>query len=77
MSQERTVWREFKWIWLIFAFVGLFAGLGAYTFYVSRAWSYAGDAPETCVNCHVMAPYYQSWKTSSHNVWATALNFTR
>lgn len=55
----------------LFVVGGLTVGLGLYTFYASRAWSYALDDPAVCVNCHVMAPSYQSWSHSSHAVWAT------
>lgn len=50
---------------------GILAGLGIYTIYMSRAWSYASSDPAVCVNCHIMAPYYQSWRHSSHGQWAT------
>ncbi len=53
---------------LIFAIAGILAGLVAYTVYVSRLHAYASDDPSGCVNCHIMAPYYQSWQRSSHNV---------
>ena len=50
---------------------GVAAGLGAYTTYMSRAFSYLSDDPSACVNCHIMSPYYQSWNRSSHEQWAT------
>ncbi|MFI3279991.1 MAG: cytochrome c nitrite reductase small subunit [Rikenellaceae bacterium] len=50
----------------LFLIGGVAAGLGAYTIYVSRMHMYATDDPAACVNCHVMAPYYQSWQHSSH-----------
>lgn len=54
--------------WKQFAIIitGVLAGLGAYTVYASRAWSYLSDEPSTCVNCHIMAPYYATWSHSSH-----------
>ena len=55
----------------LFILGGVTAGLGFYTIYASRAWSYISDDPAVCVNCHIMAPYYQSWNHSSHAVWAT------
>lgn len=55
----------------VFVVGGLIAGLGIYTIYMSRAHSYLSDEPATCVNCHIMAPYYQSWNHSSHAQWAT------
>lgn len=49
------------------AFVsGVFAGLGLYTFVISNAVSYLSDAPETCINCHIMIPQYSTWRHSGH-----------
>lgn len=32
------------------------------------AWMYRySTSPSFCDSCHIMAPYYQAWKTSSHN----------
>jgi cytochrome c nitrite reductase small subunit len=45
---------------------GILVGLGSYLFYVSKAHSYLSDQPETCVNCHVMAPQFASWEHSAH-----------
>ncbi|MDH6357280.1 cytochrome c nitrite reductase small subunit [Parabacteroides sp. PF5-9] len=50
---------------------GILAGLGIYAIYMSRAHSYLSDDPSACVNCHIMAPYYQSWNHSSHAQWTT------
>lgn len=55
----------------VFILGGIIAGLGIYTIYMSRAHSYLSDEPATCVNCHIMAPYYQSWNHSSHAQQAT------
>lgn len=57
--------------WLLPAIVlgGVVTGLGAYTVYVSRAYSYLSDNPSACVNCHIMTPYHQSWMHSSHARW--------
>lgn len=54
----------------LFVIGGIAVGLGAYTVYMSRAYSYLSDDPSACVNCHIMAPYYQSWMHSSHAQWA-------
>jgi cytochrome c nitrite reductase small subunit len=70
MDSPGNIWNKFKWIWLIFGFVGLIIGLGAYTLYASKPWVYLTDKPEACVTCHVMGSYYQSWSRSSHAVWA-------
>lgn len=50
---------------------GVFVGLVAYLFYVSRAYSYLSDDPRVCINCHVMNPYYATWQHSSHKNVAT------
>lgn len=46
---------------------GIICGLGGYTTYASRFASYLSDEPATCVNCHIMAPYYATWNHSSHS----------
>ncbi len=58
--------------WKIFAVItaGVIFGLGIFTVYASRAWSYMSDEPATCVNCHVMGPYYDTWQHSSHSIHA-------
>ena len=45
---------------------GIFFGVGLYAFYISKASSYLGDEPMTCINCHVMIPEYANWAHSSH-----------
>lgn len=64
------MYTEFKWRWLFCLAAGLLVGSLVYLLWVSRAFSYVNDKPETCVNCHIMGTYYQSWKGSSHFVWA-------
>lgn len=36
---------------------GVLCGLGSYTLYASRAWTYLSDDPATCVNCHCARHY--------------------
>jgi cytochrome c nitrite reductase small subunit len=50
---------------------GVFFGLAAYAFYISKAPSYLSDNPETCINCHVMNPQFNDWAHSSHRETAT------
>lgn len=45
----------------------LIVGLGLYSLYIAKATSYLSDAPETCVNCHIMTPQYRTWQRSSHH----------
>ncbi|MCG9895403.1 MAG: cytochrome c nitrite reductase small subunit [Fimbriimonadaceae bacterium] len=48
------------------ASAGVLVGTGFYVARISRATSYLSDDPKTCINCHVMKPYYASWQHSSH-----------
>jgi cytochrome c nitrite reductase small subunit len=59
------------WKLPVIILIGIFTGIFAYCFYISRAPSYLSDKPETCVNCHVMAPQYATWQHSSHREIAT------
>ena len=62
--------------WSIAAIIvgGLFCGLVGYTAYASLFVSYLSDEPTTCVNCHIMAPYYATWSHSSHSRDATCVD---
>jgi cytochrome c nitrite reductase small subunit len=51
--------------------VGMFFGIGSFTFGYGRGYSYFSRSPETCVNCHVMQPYYDGWLKSSHTAVAS------
>ena len=59
-----------SWLLPVILLLGVFAGLGVYVFYISNAPSYLSDKPETCVNCHIMAPQYATWSHSAHREWA-------
>lgn len=54
------------WAVTVWFAASILTGLLVYLFYVSRASSYLSDKPETCVNCHIMAPQYATWSHSSH-----------
>lgn len=59
---------RFGWRAAIFAIsLGLFAGVGAFTFGYGKGASYLSNNPETCVNCHVMQDHLDSWQHSSHH----------
>jgi cytochrome c nitrite reductase small subunit len=60
-----------QWQLAVIVAVGVLFGLGILLFHVSRASSYLSDAPETCINCHVMAPHYATWSKSAHREVAT------
>lgn len=51
--------------------LGIFFGIGGYTFYYAEGGSYFSDDPKACVNCHIMRDAYDSWQKSSHHAAAT------
>jgi cytochrome c nitrite reductase small subunit len=55
-----------EWRIPVIILLGIFAGMAAFTFRTSRAWSYLSDDPAACMNCHIMAPQYSTWNHSSH-----------
>ncbi|MCD4695643.1 MAG: cytochrome c nitrite reductase small subunit [Bacteroidales bacterium] len=55
-----------KWRVPVIVLLGVIVGLMFYILRISNAVSYMSDAPETCINCHVMNPQYASWNHSSH-----------
>ncbi len=58
------------WRFPVILALGLFFGLFFFAFYISKAHSYLSDKPETCVNCHIMAPQYATWTHNSHRQYA-------
>lgn len=55
-----------KWKLPVILILAIFTGIALFVFRISKASSYLGDKPETCVNCHIMAPQYATWYHSSH-----------
>lgn len=55
-----------KWRMPVFIVSSILVGLVIFIFYISKAHSYLSDKPETCTNCHIMAPQYATWNHSSH-----------
>ena len=51
--------------------LGLFFGLGGYTFYYAEGASYLSNDPKACANCHIMRDVYDSWQHASHHTVAT------
>ncbi|EFO81443.1 cytochrome c nitrate reductase, small subunit [Oscillochloris trichoides DG-6] len=51
--------------------LGLFIGVGSFTFWYAQGASYLSDDPAACVNCHVMRPQFAAWQSSSHHAVAT------
>jgi cytochrome c nitrite reductase small subunit len=50
---------------------GIFSGLGTYTFVYAKGYSYLGNDPQTCANCHVMQVKLDGWIKSPHKAVAT------
>ena len=56
---------------MVAAGAGILAGVGVFTFYYAKGFSYASNDPKACMNCHVMTEYYDSWNRGSHHKAAT------
>lgn len=56
--------------WIVAVSAGILLGFGLFTFFYADGASYLTDAPEACVNCHVMRPHFASWQKSSHHAVA-------
>ncbi|HQE84150.1 MAG TPA: cytochrome c nitrite reductase small subunit [Candidatus Hydrogenedentes bacterium] len=50
---------------------GLGLGVGSYTFVYAKGFSYLGNDPATCANCHIMQDHYDAWAKGSHHAVAT------
>jgi cytochrome c nitrite reductase small subunit len=48
-------------------FIGVFIGVGMYTFHYAEGFSYVSTEPRVCANCHIMRPQLDSWQKSSHH----------
>lgn len=51
--------------------VGSLIGVGLFTFTFAKGFSYLGNDPATCANCHVMEEHYSAWLSGSHSNVAT------
>ena len=47
-------------------FLGIPAGIGAFTFVYAKGYSYLSTDPRACVNCHIMNQQYDAWLKSGH-----------
>jgi cytochrome c nitrite reductase small subunit len=46
-------------------------GVGGYAFVYAKGYSYFGNDPRTCANCHVMQGHLDGWQKSTHHAVAT------
>jgi cytochrome c nitrite reductase small subunit len=53
--------------------LGIFIGVGVYTFRYAEGLSYFSKDPKACVNCHIMQPQFDSWQKASHHTSATCV----
>ncbi|MCA9408569.1 MAG: cytochrome c nitrite reductase small subunit [Candidatus Omnitrophica bacterium] len=53
--------------------LGVFLGLGAFTFHYGEGLSYFSKDPKACVNCHIMQPQFDSWQKASHHAVASCV----
>lgn len=54
--------------------LGLFIGLGSYTFRYAEGLSYFSTDPAACANCHIMQSQYDSWQKSTHHAVAKCVD---
>ena len=47
--------------------LGVFVGIGTFTFGYAHGLSYLSSDPQACANCHIMDQYYESWQHSGHH----------
>jgi cytochrome c nitrite reductase small subunit len=55
-----------NWVFAVSFINGVLVGIILLVIYISNAPSYLSDKPEACINCHIMTPYYITWRNSSH-----------
>lgn len=60
-----------SFISIMAAMIGIFVGLGLYTFAYAQGTSYLSDDPNACINCHIMRDQFEGWNHSSHKAVAT------
>ena len=51
---------------IVYVMTGTVIGMGVVIGRISNVHSYLSDAPETCMNCHVMTDAYATWRRGSH-----------
>lgn len=62
------------WQIAVCALVGVGIGMALLVARIANAVSYLSDAPETCMNCHVMTDDYATWQRGSHGKVAVCID---
>ena len=63
-----------SWFILLSVMIGLFIGIGSYTFIYAKGFSYLTKEPDACANCHVMWNEHDSWHKGSHHNSAVCID---
>src|SRR5690349_14990155 len=67
----RNVWGLSLAGLLLSSLVGIFIGVGTYTFSYAEGASYMSNDPAACVNCHIMRDQFEGWQKGPHHANAT------
>jgi len=59
---------------LLIMATAILVGIGTFTFSYGEGLSYFSKDPEACMNCHIMAPQFDSWQKASHHTVATCVD---
>ncbi len=66
--------RLLKPVVLLAILLGVFFGLGFYTFGYGKGISYFSHDPAACANCHIMQDQYSSWQKAPHHASAVCVD---
>jgi len=55
-----------RWQVAVYVSLGICIGIAVLLARIANAASYLSDAPQTCMNCHVMTDSYATWQRGSH-----------
>ena len=58
----------------VYSLVGVAIGMALVLARIANATSYLSDAPQACINCHVMTDAYASWQRGSHGQVAVCID---
>lgn len=56
------------------AMLGVFIGVGIFTFNYAEGFSYFSTDPQACANCHIMNDAYASWSKAGHHTFAKCID---
>ena len=59
------------WLAGLALMLGVWVGVGTFTFVYAEGFSYFSNDPNACLNCHIMREQFEGWNHSSHKAAAT------